>query len=91
METTILRDGQPLSGTGNSYSVNDYHFGGSIITPLNAGDIISVQMNDPNDAYVMLNDEIGARLIMLRVGDIAALRNSADPRTMNLDINICPC
>jgi hypothetical protein len=97
METTILRDGNPLSGTGNSYSINDYHFSGSIITPLESGDIISLRLSDNNDSYVTLNDDIGASLDMYKIADASILRNNVEPRTMNTDIVIdpvpapCPC
>jgi hypothetical protein len=91
MQTTILRDGQPLSGTGNSFSVNDYHFSGAVITPLNSNDIISVQMTDTNDSYVLLNDDIGARLTIYKIADISILGSSVVPRNMNTEICVCPC
>jgi hypothetical protein len=91
MQTTIIRDGQPLSGTGNSFSVNDYHFTGTIITPLNINDIISVRMTDTNDSYVLLNDDIGARLTIYKIADISILGSSVVPRNMNMDICVCPC
>jgi hypothetical protein len=89
IDTTILRDGQPLSGTGNSYTINDYHYSGSIITPLERGDIISLRISDPNDSNMELGVNIGAKLEMMKVADTSILRNSATPRNMNLNICVC--
>ncbi|MDR0992748.1 MAG: hypothetical protein LBL87_07660 [Ruminococcus sp.] len=89
--TTILRDGQPLSGTENSNTINDYHYSGSIITPLEKDDIISLRLSDPNDANMQLGSNIGAKLEMMKIADVSILRNSAEPRTMNTDICPCPC
>jgi hypothetical protein len=89
--TTILRDGQPLVGTGNDYAINDYHYSGSIITPLERGDIISLQISDPNDSNMELGVNIGAKLQMMKVADVSIMRNNVEPRTINTDICPCPC
>jgi hypothetical protein len=89
--TTILRDGQPLTGTGNSNSINDYHYTGSIITPLEKGDIISLQLSDPNNSNMTLNINIGAKLEIYKIADASILLNNAEPRNMNTDIDINPC
>jgi hypothetical protein len=89
--TTILRDGQPLVGTGNDYAINDYHYSGSIITPLEKGDIISLQISDPNDSNMELGVNIGAKLQMMKIADVSIMRNPAEPRTINTDICPCPC